>query len=460
MARFRPTTLLLLALDLAGVWLCFNAAIYLRGLSSGLVLTPLLGPMGLSVVAIYLVDGYKARTDMMSLDYTSQHVIALLAALTLTLLLTFAVVPAGYELQSSRGVILVAYAVLIPLTLVYRRVAYARAVNAAGVRSIVFVGDPGSCQAFREECAKVGMRQPVLDTLAAGADAGHSQPPLPGAPGVTLRPLAEILDEMESGRLAVEAIILRESSRDLPGHISQRLMKLYFNGVPTYTLELFHQVYWRKIPLYRLNHTWLFQEGFPIAREPVFERFKRASDIAVSTVALVIAIPLILLGAAAIWLEDRGPVFFRQTRVGRNRAPFSIIKLRTMRASTAPGDPYTRPGDRRITRVGGFLRLTRLDELPQLWNVLKGDMSLIGPRAEWDRLVEHYEKEIPCYHFRHLVKPGITGWAQVNYPYGASLEDTIRKLEYDLYYIRYFSFLLDAAILLKTIHIMLFGKGR
>ena len=124
------------------------------------------------------------------------------------------------------------------------------------------------------------------------------------------------------------------------------------------------------------------------------------------------------------------------------------------------GPKYTQQADPRVTRVGNFLRASRIDELPQVWNVLKGEMSLIGPRAEWDRLVEEYEREIPCYHFRHLVKPGITGWAQVNYPYGANLEDTRRKLEFDLYYIRHFSFLLDASIVLKTVHVMLFGKGR
>ncbi len=123
-------------------------------------------------------------------------------------------------------------------------------------------------------------------------------------------------------------------------------------------------------------------------------------------------------------------------------------------------DAYTAKGDLRITRIGKFLRTYRLDELPQMLNVLSGDMSLIGPRAEWDKLVTDYEQQIPCYHFRHLVKPGITGWAQVNYPYGANLDDTLRKLEYDLYYIRHFSLQIDASIVLKTIHIMLFGKGR
>ncbi len=258
----------------------------------------------------------------------------------------------------------------------------------------------------------------------------------------------------------MEAIVLRESNLDLPPEIAQQLVRLFFEGVPTYTLEFFHQVYWNKIPLYRLDPAWLFQDGFRITREPVFERIKRVSDIALSAVGLLLAAPVIAVAVAAIWIEDRGPVFFRQTRMGKNSVPFRLAKLRTMRAGDATGDPYTRPGDLRITRTGRFLRATRLDELPQLWNVLKGDMSLIGPRAEWDRLVDDYERQIPCYYFRHLVKPGITGWAQVNYPYGASLEDTIRKLEYDLYYIKYFSFRLDASIVLKTIHIMLFGKGR
>jgi lipopolysaccharide/colanic/teichoic acid biosynthesis glycosyltransferase len=153
-------------------------------------------------------------------------------------------------------------------------------------------------------------------------------------------------------------------------------------------------------------------------------------------------------------------VFFAQTRVGKNRGPFRVFKFRTMHPDAADTAPYTQPNDIRITRAGRLLRAARLDELPQLWNVLRGDMSVIGPRAEWSKLVARYEREIPCYHFRHLVKPGITGWAQVNYPYGASLDDTRRKLEYDLYYIRHFSFVLDASIVLKTIHIMVGGKGR
>jgi lipopolysaccharide/colanic/teichoic acid biosynthesis glycosyltransferase len=174
----------------------------------------------------------------------------------------------------------------------------------------------------------------------------------------------------------------------------------------------------------------------------------------------VLAAPIIAAAALGIWAEDRGPIWFAQNRIGRNQRTFRLFKLRSMRPSDGRGDPYTQPGDGRVTRVGRLLRASRLDELPQLWNVLRGEMSLIGPRAEWDRLAEEYEREIPCYRYRHLVKPGITGWAQVNYRYGANLEDTRRKLEYDLYYIRHFSFLLDASIVLKTVQIMLLGKGR
>lgn len=458
MANFRRSTVGLLVLDIVSVWTCFNVALYLRALQAP-VFVPLVWPLLFCLLAIYLIDGYKSQTDMMSLDYTSQHSIALLAALIVTLLLTFVFVPHGYELQASRSVILVSFAALVPVTLSYRRIIYARALRVREVRNVVFVGDPASCMNFKQECDKVGIGYPVIYALAF-EDNGTSAPPIPADVRIDPRSFKSILADIEANRLPVQAIVLRESSRSLPEDISQRLMRLYFSGIPTYTLELFHQVHWRKIPLYRLNHTWLFQEGFPIAREPVFERVKRASDVILAGIALIVTFPLILLCGLAVWIEDRGAIFFTQNRIGRNRVPFKVVKLRTMRPPRANDSHYTEEGDSRITKVGRLLRATRLDELPQLWNVLIGDMSLIGPRAEWDVLVEQYEKEIPCYHFRHLVKPGITGWAQVNYPYGANMEDTIRKLEFDLYYIRHFSFLLDAAIVLKTIHIMLFGKGR
>jgi exopolysaccharide biosynthesis polyprenyl glycosylphosphotransferase len=395
---------------------------------------------------------------MLSLDYASQHTIAVIGAMLTTLLITYAFIRTGaqFELHSSRPLIILSFLALVPFTLGYRRFLYLRMAVSREKRSFVFLGDRASCEAFRAECRKMEMVQDVVFAVVSEQSAAPFQRP----EQIVLRPFEDVLRDVQAGRLAVEAIILRETARELHLDISRQLVQLYFAGVPTYTLELFHEVYWQKIPIYRLNQTWLFQEGFQIAREPVFDRIKRASDIVLSLLGLLIAAPVIALATLAIALESGGPVFFRQTRIGKNHEPFSLLKLRTMRPPKNDDDLYTQPGDSRITRVGKFLRATRLDEFPQLWNVLKGDMSLIGPRAEWDRLVEKYERDISCYHFRHFVKPGITGWAQVNYPYGASTEDTLRKLEYDLYYIRHFSFLLDAAIVLKTIHIMLFGKGR
>jgi lipopolysaccharide/colanic/teichoic acid biosynthesis glycosyltransferase len=201
--------------------------------------------------------------------------------------------------------------------------------------------------------------------------------------------------------------------------------------------------------------------GFQLARISPYHYLKRLFDLIASTLLLVVCSPLLVLLTCLLWLTSGRPAIFRQTRLGREGHPFTAYKFRTMRQRfDETEDIYTREGDPRVTRIGRWLRKLRLDELPQLWNVVKGDMSLIGPRAEWIKCAERYEKKIPFYHFRHLVKPGITGWAQVNYPYGESEEDAIEKLKYDLYYIRHYSLKLDAMITLKTIHTILFGKGR
>jgi exopolysaccharide biosynthesis polyprenyl glycosylphosphotransferase len=449
----RKSGLLLLALDTVLTVLIFNLIGHYRigyhGVPPSFTVAPMLVPAAFFVFSIYLIDGYRGRTDMQSLDYTSLHIITGIGAALATLLLTYAFIPADFELQSSRAVIALSFLVLIPLTLGYRHLIAQQLSSRREARSLLFVGDAASRQAFGAECAKMKVTQPVLYASNNPADL---------TPGIA--PFVAIMGDIRDGRLAVEAIVLRESHRDLSSETAQELVSLYFGGVPTYTLELFYQVYWQKIPLYRLNPTWLFQEGFQVAREPVFERLKRASDIVLSALGLLLASPFIAVSAALVWLEDRDSIWFFQTRIGRSQVPFQLVKLRTMRVQAEDGDLYTKNNDPRITRVGGFLRKSRLDELPQLWNVLRGEMSLIGPRPEWNRLVADYEKQIPCYSYRHLVKPGITGWAQVNYPYGASLDDTLRKLEYDLYYIWHFSFLLDASIALKTVQIMLFGKGR
>jgi len=190
---------------------------------------------------------------------------------------------------------------------------------------------------------------------------------------------------------------------------------------------------------------------------------KRLFDLLASTLLLVLASPFMALTVLAIWLESgcRGPILYRQTRVGFNGQPFEVIKFRSMRvdAEKAGKAVWAVKGDPRVTRVGAVIRETRIDELPQLFNVLRGEMSFVGPRPERPQFVADLAKKIPFYSLRHMVKPGITGWAQICFPYGASEEDAREKLEYDLYYIKNYSLFFDFVILLQTVHTVFWGKG-
>ncbi len=188
---------------------------------------------------------------------------------------------------------------------------------------------------------------------------------------------------------------------------------------------------------------------------------KRLSDICISAAVLMLALPLMILAGMAVFLTSKGPVFYRQERVGRNGASFGLLKFRSMKVDAEKeGQPeWAKENDPRVTLVGAFLRRTRVDELPQVINVLRGDMSFVGPRPERPFFVSQLEKDIQFYRERHCLKPGITGWAQIQYPYGASLEDSRRKLEYDLYYIKNYSIFLDLLIVLQTIRVLIFPVG-
>lgn len=198
-----------------------------------------------------------------------------------------------------------------------------------------------------------------------------------------------------------------------------------------------------------------FNQGF------VRSSVKWLFDMMVSIILLVLAAPVMLVTAALIYIESGGPIFYRQERVGRNSKTFNVIKFRSMRSDAEKdGTPrWASAGDTRITRVGKFIRKMRIDELPQLFCVLKGDMSLVGPRPERPYFVERLTLEIPYYAVRHSIKPGLTGWAQVRYHYGASVEETGQKLQYDLYYVKNHSWFLDLVILFETVGVVLTGKG-
>ena len=216
-----------------------------------------------------------------------------------------------------------------------------------------------------------------------------------------------------------------------------------------------------RVDLDSVNPSWLiFSDGFSSGRR-ISSALKRLFDIAASLALLIITAPIILITAIAIKLESKGPAFFRQKRVGQYGQEFELIKLRSMRDDAEKDGQavWAQKNDPRVTRVGRLIRKLRIDELPQTWTVLKGQMSFVGPRPERKQFVDDLATKMPYYAERHMVKPGITGWAQVNYPYGASLEDARHKLEYDLYYAKNYTPFLDLLILLQTVRVVIWPEG-
>ncbi|MBE9030597.1 exopolysaccharide biosynthesis polyprenyl glycosylphosphotransferase [filamentous cyanobacterium LEGE 11480] len=240
------------------------------------------------------------------------------------------------------------------------------------------------------------------------------------------------------------------------------LMEMRLSGIPVYRFSEFYETFWSKLPSRVLWRNWFtLSDGFQLQRSNPLWWVKRMSDVVVAVMLSVLLAPLMLLATIAIKLNSPGPIFYSQIRTGLNQQPFRVYKFRSMyQDAESRGAQWAKKRDPRITPVGNFLRMTRIDELPQIWNVLRGDMSLIGPRPERPEFDEKLAAVIPYYYLRYRVKPGITGWAQVMYPYGASVEDAYEKLSYDLYYMKNYSLGLELQIFLKTIKVVVLGKGR
>ena len=215
----------------------------------------------------------------------------------------------------------------------------------------------------------------------------------------------------------------------------------------------------RRVDVKRIEMGWLlYSDGFTMG--PLDRALKRLLDLSASILMLVLVAPVLFVAMALIRLQDGGPALYRQDRVTLGGRVFSVLKLRTMRVDAEKGGAaWAKIGDSRVTRLGTFLRKVRLDELPQLVNVLRGEMSFVGPRPERPEFVDMLAGHLPLYRERHAAKAGLTGWAQVNYPYGASIDDARSKLSYDLYYVKNFSVLFDILIILQTIRVVLFPGG-
>jgi sugar transferase (PEP-CTERM system associated) len=266
--------------------------------------------------------------------------------------------------------------------------------------------------------------------------------------------LSAIAEETQAN-CAIFAISGNRSSR-----LMHNVLQARIKGIKILEMARVYEKLFARVPVEHIQDQWLvFAEGFNNIAN-YYKKIKRFTDIACSIFAFLVFAPILLLVALLIRLDSPGPIFYQQQRVGEDGSIFTIFKFRSMHVNAEENGPvWAQKNDPRVTRVGRWLRIFRIDEIPQFWNVLRGEMSLIGPRPERPDFVNKLEEIIPYYFIRHTVKPGLSGWAQLNYPYGSSIQDALVKLEYDLYYIKNLSFWLDSKIALRTIGVVLLRQG-
>jgi sugar transferase (PEP-CTERM system associated) len=326
-----------------------------------------------------------------------------------------------------------------------------------GARRVLIVGTGAEALAVEDVLQSMGPRKSVV---VGFYPTGNDEPPVINRPGKarviprTLQ-LPAIVEQFNVGEVVVA--VREQRGGVLP---LRDLLECRISGVPVYDLSAFYERIRGEVPIESLKASWLiYGDGF--AQDPMRAFVKRAFDVSASLFLIVLNLPVMFLAAIAIFLESGGPVLFRQERVGRGGRIFMCIKFRSM-YTDAEKDGVARwaaANDSRVTRVGRVMRRMRIDELPQLFNVLRGEMSLVGPRPERPVFVDQLKDQIRFYDVRHSIKPGLTGWAQVRYTYGSSIEDAQRKLQYDLYYVKNHSLALDVLILVETIRVVLFGEG-
>jgi sugar transferase (PEP-CTERM system associated) len=356
------------------------------------------------------------------------------------------VIAGGFTQASQTSLIVLLAAVLggwMIIALAIRLLAGPVAARLAFTRRVMILGDGPAAERVRHQLRS--RRGRLFDIVSASADADADTLSLGALRRQNIWGIITATDiAADQGRPAVVA----------------RLLDSKLRGIRVLDVATFQERYLGRLDLNMIGPTWmLYADGFHGGR--VAATLKRLLDVVGSLTLLALALPVMLLTALLIRLDSPGPVLYRQERTGLHGVPFTLLKFRSMRADAeANGTPrWAQARDPRITRVGAFIRMTRIDELPQLLNVLLGEMSLVGPRPERPHFVRQLERSISLYHERTYVKPGITGWAQVNYPYGASVADAREKLSYDLYYVKNRGLLVDILILAATVRVVLFREG-
>jgi sugar transferase (PEP-CTERM system associated) len=355
-----------------------------------------------------------------------------------------------------RGVFIIAAVLVVALTVGWRLLFVWATLHVRPNERLLLVGtNPAATELARElhaRHAELGVE--IVGIVDTESDRNSEGPPGPKVVG-SVDDIATLVETLDIDRVVVS---LTDARGKLP---MDRLLDMRMAGVRFAQLPSVYEEYTGKIAVENLRPSWLiFSEGF--AKVTPFGGVTRIIDVMGSSVMLLLALPVMALAALAVKLTSPGPVLYEQQRVGMNGRVFTIYKFRSMRADAEAGTGavWATPGhDPRVTRVGRILRRTRIDELPQLWNVLRGEMSLVGPRPERPEFVRTLSEQIPFYGQRHAVRPGLTGWAQVRYAYGASVEDSMEKLQYDLYYIKNRSLALNLYIIFETLKTVLVRSG-
>jgi sugar transferase (PEP-CTERM system associated) len=453
---FGPRTALLIGVEYALIVLSIWTAAVARLGYSELTLGGVLWRASLIAVVLHVclhcVDLYDLRTLTDRRDLVTRLLRALGAA-SLILALLYYWIP---TLIIGRGVFLIASVLVVALVVGWRVAFEWLSLRLAPAERLLIVGTSGASVDLAREL--YDRRQELGVELVGFVDTDPARVGTslinPGVVG-TIDDIPEIVRHRSVDRVVV-------SLADARGKLSmEQLLEMKLNGGVRFDhLASVYEDYTGKIAVENLRPSWLiFSEGFRKTR--ALNATKRGLDVLLSAIGLLLALPLMLLVAVVMKCASPGPVFYHQRRVGKDGAIFTIHKFRSMQtdAEKDTGAVWSSEGDPRVTPFGRFLRRTRIDELPQLWNVLKGDMSVVGPRPERPEFVTDLTKAIPFYGQRHVVRPGLTGWAQVRLSYGASKDDALQKLQYELFYIKHLSIAFDVFIILETVKTVLVRRG-
>jgi len=436
--------IIILSVNLAFIIRVKESTISYLGLNDGIIIILIM--LAIFLTNFYIFDFYNTRENFKSIQFLANIIGSLILASLISISLFYV-----FPFMIGRVVFLISLILIGILTDIWRLFYSFFFRLTVPTKAILIIGKGKPAKAIYSLIKKI----PEYKVINFIADTSKKKSLQEKKILGNIISLEKIINDYNIDDIVVTELIRSKQ-------LNKILITCKMSGINIWDIPTFYEHFVDKLPVHYIKENWfLFNDGFDKLGNNIHRRLKRAIDLLISIAFLIIAFPIGIIISIAVALNSKGPVFYIQERVGENQKLFNLFKFRTMVLDAEKGNPiWAEKNDPRNTSIGKILRKTRMDELPQLINVIKGDISLIGPRPEREFFVKRLTENIPFYYLRFSVKPGLTGWAQVIYKYGASEEDALEKLQYELYYIKNMSLFLDLKILLKTIRIILFGMGR